>query len=446
MSEDSGAADRPGTGPDPAGGSRPRVVVVGGGFAGLSALHALRGSGAAVTLVDRNVYSTFQPLLYQVATAGLTSSDVAYPLWSVTRKTGTRFHRGKLESVDAIGRRARLDDGTELRYDYLILATGVSASFFGIPGAEKNSLSLYTRRDAVALRERLEAELERRSWGGVTAGLAITIAGGGPTGVELAGTVAELRNIAVPAAFPAIDTAAITVTLIEKAPVLLAAFKPKEQEYARRQLVARGVDVHLGATIRELTAGEVLLADGTSVPSDITVWAAGVAAPEWSGRLGLAQGHSGRFVTGPDLRVQGQDRIFAAGDISVSAADPVAQLAQPAIQQGRHAAGADPAAAGGPGDGAVPLSRQGRHGHDRQPLGRGRAAGRHPAAGHAGLAGLARPAPVHAAGQPAAAGHPGQPVLAVPDLEPGRRHHRRRRLGRGRLGAARPVPRRPVQS
>jgi NADH dehydrogenase len=313
------------------------VVVVGGGFAGLAALSALRGSGAAVTLVDRNVYSTFQPLLYQVATAGLTSSDVAYPLWSVTRKTGARFHRGRLASVDLAGRRVRLDDGAELRYDYLILATGVSASFFGIPGAEKHSMSMYTRRDAVALRDRLETELSRRSWGGTGAGLAIAIAGGGPTGVELAGTVAELRNIAVPAAFPAIDTSAIKVTLIEKAPVLLAAFKPKEQEYARRQLEARGVDVRLGATIRELASGEVLLADGTSVPSDVTVWAAGVAAPDWSAGLGLAQGHSGRFVTGPDLRVRGQDRIFAAGDISVSATDPVAQLAQPAIQQGRHA-------------------------------------------------------------------------------------------------------------
>jgi NADH:ubiquinone reductase (H+-translocating) len=323
---------------DSAGGGRPRVVVVGGGFAGLSALHALRGSGAAVTLVDRNVYSTFQPLLYQVATAGLTSSDVAYPLWSVTRRTSARFHRGKLESVDPVSRRVRLDDGAELRYDYLILATGVSANFFGIPGADKNSMSLYTRRDAVALRERLEAELERRSWGGVTAGLAVAIAGGGPTGVELAGTLAELRNIAVPAAFPAIDPATIKVTLIEKAPVLLASFRPREQEYARRQLVARGVDVRLGATIRELAPGEVLLADGTSVPSDVTVWAAGVAAPEWPGAPALARGHSGRFETGPDLRVRGQDRIFAAGDISVSAADPVAQLAQPAIQQGRHAA------------------------------------------------------------------------------------------------------------
>ncbi|HMH94448.1 MAG TPA: NAD(P)/FAD-dependent oxidoreductase [Streptosporangiaceae bacterium] len=316
----------------------PRVVVIGGGFAGLSALHALRGRGAAVTLVDRNVYSTFQPLLYQVATAGLTSSDVAYPLWSVTRKTGARFHRGLLEHIDTGGRVVRLDDGSELGYDYLILATGVSANFFGIPGADNQSMSLYTRRDAVALRERLESELEQRSWGGVTAGLSITIAGGGATGVELAGTLAELRNIAVPASFPGIDPATIKVTLIEQAPALLAAFKPREREYARRELQQRGVDVLLGTAIKELAPGEVLLANGTSVPSDITVWAAGVAAPEAIGQLGLAHGHSGRLLVGPDLRVQGEDRIFAAGDISVSASDPVAQLAQPAIQQGRHAA------------------------------------------------------------------------------------------------------------
>jgi NADH dehydrogenase len=318
--------------------SGPRVVVIGGGFAGLAALHALRGSGAAVTLVDRNVYSTFQPLLYQVATAGLTSSDVAYPLWSVTRKTGARFHRGQLTKIDTAPRVVHLDDGAALSYDYLILATGVSANFFGIPGASQQSMSLYTRRDAVALRERLETELERRSWGGVKDGLSITIAGGGATGVELAGTLAELRNIALPASFPGIDPESVKVTLIEQAPALLAAFKPKEQEYARQQLLQRGVDVQLGTAIKELAPGQVRLASGKSVPSDIIVWAAGVAAPEAVGQLGLAHGRSGRLLTGPDLRVQGEDRIFAAGDVSVSASDPVAQLAQPAIQQGRHAA------------------------------------------------------------------------------------------------------------
>jgi NADH dehydrogenase len=316
----------------------PRVVIIGGGFAGLAALNALKGSGAAVTLIDRNVYSTFHPLLYQVATAGLTAADVAYPLWSVTRKTGARFRKGSLARIDVPGREAELDDGARLPYDYLILATGVSANFFGIPGADKNSMSLYTRRDAVALRERLIDERERLSLEGRDSGLGITIAGGGATGVELAGTMAELRNISLPAAFPEIDPRSIKITLVEQAPALLTAFHPRQQEYARRQLLDRGVDVRLGTAINEVTPDGVLLADGTTLASDVTVWAAGVTAPDRVGRLGLPSGKAGRLAVGPDLRIEGQDRIFAAGDISVSASHPVAQLAQPAIQQGRFAA------------------------------------------------------------------------------------------------------------
>ncbi|HEY1642400.1 MAG TPA: NAD(P)/FAD-dependent oxidoreductase [Streptosporangiaceae bacterium] len=316
----------------------PRVVIVGGGFAGLSALNELKGSGAAVTLVDRNLYSTFQPLLYQVATAGLTSSDVAYPLWSVTRKTGARFHKGLMTGVDTARRVISLDDGAQLEYDYLILATGVSANFFGIPGADKHSMSLYTRRDAVALRERLIGELERISQDDGDARLAIAIAGGGATGVELAGTLAELRNIALPASFPTIRRDHVQVTLVEQAPALLAAFRPRQQEYARRQLLQRGVDIRLGTAIREVTGDGVLLADGTTLPADLTVWAAGVAAPDVIGRLGLSSGRAGRLTVGSDLRIDGQDRVFAAGDVSVSSGHPVAQLAQPAIQQGRFAA------------------------------------------------------------------------------------------------------------
>jgi NADH dehydrogenase len=322
----------------PAAQTGPSVVIIGGGFAGLSALNALASARVAVTLVDRNVYSTFQPLLYQVATAGLTSADVAYPLWSVTRKTGARFHKGELAEVDTGQQKVRLGDGTELGYDYLILATGVSANFFGIPGADKHSMSMYTRRDSVAVRERLLDELEQRSWGTSSADLNITIAGGGATGVELAGTLAELRNIALPAAFPAIDPSSMHVTLIERAPALLAAFRPRQREYARQQLLKRGVDVRLNSTIKEVTADSVSLADGASLPSDITIWAAGVAAPGAIDQLGLAHGHAGRLVVGPDLRIEGQERIFATGDISVSQQDPVAQLAQPAIQEGRHAA------------------------------------------------------------------------------------------------------------
>ncbi len=145
------------------------MVIVGAGFAGLSALGALRRSGASVTLVDRNPYSTFQPLLYQVATAGLTSADVAYPLWAVTHKQGGRFRRGELAGLDPADRCALLADGTRLEYDYLILASGVSAAYFGVPGAAEHTVGLYTRRDAVTLRNRLMDELDRRSLPGADA-------------------------------------------------------------------------------------------------------------------------------------------------------------------------------------------------------------------------------------------------------------------------------------
>src|SRR5271163_2048807 len=127
----------------------PKVLIIGGGFAGLSAMQALAKSRARVTLVDRNVYSTFQPLLYQVATAGLTGADVAYPLWSATGRRGARFRKAELVGLDLVRRVAVLDSGEELGYDYLIIATGVSAAFFGVTGAAEHSLSLYTRRDAI---------------------------------------------------------------------------------------------------------------------------------------------------------------------------------------------------------------------------------------------------------------------------------------------------------
>jgi NADH dehydrogenase len=339
-----------------------RVVIVGAGFAGLSALRALRRSGASVTLVDRNPYSTFQPLLYQVATAGLTSADVAYPLWAVTYKQGGVFRRGELSGLDPAARCALLADGTRLEYDYLILASGVSAAYFGVPGAAEHTVGLYTRRDAVTLRNRLMRELDRRSLPGADADAAtgtgtgtatgagdgrrpgaggnlnIVIAGGGATGVELAGTVAELRNIALPAVFPEIDQARLKITLVERAPELLAPFRPALRAYAGRQLLGRGVDVRLGTAIKEIRADRVLLADGTELPSDITVWAAGVSGPRAMAGLGLPTGRGGRLTVGPDLRVTGQDRIFVAGDVALTEADPSPQLAQPAIQQGRHAA------------------------------------------------------------------------------------------------------------
>jgi len=315
-----------------------RVVVTGAGFGGLTAIDHLAGRSLQVTLVDRNSYSTFQPLLYQVATAGLTSADVAYPLWVAARKAGAHFRKSDVVGLDPGQREVLLADGTTLGYDYLILATGVSAAFYGVAGAAEHSFSLYTRRDAIVLRDHVMASLEQRSLSGDGGQLDITVVGGGATGVELAGTLAELRNIALPAAFPEIDPARMRVRLIEQGPALLAPFCARLRDYARDELLARGVDVRLHTAIKEVHADRVLLADGEELPSDITAWAAGVTAPEWIAGLGLPTGPGGRLRTGADLRVAGQDRIFAVGDIAVIDGQPLPQLAQPAIQEGRHAA------------------------------------------------------------------------------------------------------------
>jgi NADH:ubiquinone reductase (H+-translocating) len=316
----------------------PEVLVIGGGFAGLSALQVLGRTRAQVTLVDRNIYSTFQPLLYQVATAGLTAADVAYPLWAATGRRGARYRKGELAKLDLEQRVATLAAGEELSYDYLIIATGVTAAFFGVDGAAENSLSLYTRRDAVALRNRLMEELEQRNEGLDDPELDVTVVGGGATGVELAGTLAELRNFALQAVYPQVDRSMFVVRLIEMAPVLLAPYNDKLRQYTRDQLVKRGVDVRLSTTIKEVRPSSVLLGDGSELRSDITVWAAGIAGPRSDWMAGLPHGKGGRIEVGPDLRVTGQDRVFAAGDISINQEDPVAQLAQPALQQGRHAA------------------------------------------------------------------------------------------------------------
>jgi NADH dehydrogenase len=317
----------------------PHAIIVGAGFAGVSAVHGLRKAGVRVTIIDRNLYSTFQPLLYQVATGGLNPGDIAYPVGGFTTRRRARYVRGDLAAIDTEGRRIKLADGRELGYDYLIIATGVSANYFGVKGAAENTFGLYTRVDARVLRDHImngfdwldEDPDDRRE-------LAITVVGGGATGVELAGTLGELRSDVLRATFPAVDPARVHVRLIEMAPALLMPFHPKLREYARKQLAKRDVDIRLNTQIREVGPDRVMLGDGQSLHSDLTVWTGGVAAPEAVAGWGLPQGHAGRILVGPDLRVQGSDRIFAAGDIAIEPDDPSPQLAQPALQEGRHVA------------------------------------------------------------------------------------------------------------
>ena len=225
-----------------------------------------------------------------------------------------------------------------MEYDYLILATGVSASHFGIKGADRFTYGLYTRRDAVTLRDRFLADVEELSEGPPGSTMAITMVGGGATGVELSGTIAELRDGVLRETFPDVDSSRIHVRLVEMQSELLTPFDPKLRSYTRHQLVKRGVDVQLDTAIAEVKPDRVILKDGRDLHSDITVWTAGVAAPPEARQWGLPQGHAGRIETGPDLRVTGQDRIFAVGDVGLVTDHPTPQLSQPAIQMGRFAA------------------------------------------------------------------------------------------------------------
>jgi len=317
----------------------PHVIIVGAGFAGLSAVGGLRKAGLKVTVIDKNLYSTFQPLLYQVATGGLNPGDVSYAVGGFTVRRRTRYVRGDLAGIDASAQQVRLADGRELGYDYLMLATGVAANYFGLPGAAENTFALYSRADAIVLRDHLMNGFERLSESSDPKGeFVITVVGGGATGVELAGTAAELRREVIQSTFPDVDPARVHVRLIEMAPQLVMPFHPKLREYTRRQLVHRGVDIKLNTEIREVRPDCVVLADGQELPTDLTVWAAGVAGPHSMTDWGLPLGKGGRLLVGPDLRVEGSDRIFAIGDIALHQQDPSPQLAQPAIQHGKHAA------------------------------------------------------------------------------------------------------------
>lgn len=322
----------------------PHVVVIGAGFAGIQASRALARQGCRVTLVDRHPYNTFQPLLYQVATGGLNPGDVTYSLRNFAGKhPGVRFTCGTVTGIDPAARTVALDDGRELGYDYLVLGFGVTANFFGLPGVAEHALPMYTRAQALACRDavfgRLEhyaalPEAERAS-----KDLHIVVVGGGATGVEMAGSLAEMRSTGVPSMYPELDRKRVKVHLIEAGPVLLGPFGHDLQEYTYDEMVKRDVDVRLGTSVAEIEDGRVILKGGEVIESDVVVWGAGVAAYDWVRALGLELGRGGRIVVDQTLRVKGQDRIFAAGDCSIIEDQVLPQLAQPAMQMGVHIAG-----------------------------------------------------------------------------------------------------------
>jgi NADH dehydrogenase len=316
---------------------RPHVVVLGAGFAGLAAVRALRGAPVRTTLVNRHSYSTFQPLLYQVATGALNPGDITYGARGFAADNGAAFRRGTVELVDPEARTVSLDVGPDLHYDYLVIANGVTTNYFGVPGAAEHAYPIYTRAEALAVRDRMTGYLERIAATGERRGASVVVVGGGATGVEMAGTLAELRNSVLPDRYPELDPTQTNVVLVEMTDKILPPFAPKLREYAAEQLRARGVELRLESAVKEVRPDCVLLADGTRLEAQMTIWATGVAAHDEVKKWGLRQGRSGRIVVGGDLRVPDHPEILVAGDSALIEDDPLPQLAQPALQTGQHA-------------------------------------------------------------------------------------------------------------
>ncbi len=320
---------------------RPRAVVVGGGFAGLSAVRQLSVADVDVLLVDRNGYTTFQPLLYQVATGGLNPGDVTFALRAFTSKfRNADFLRATVTRVDADARLVHLADHEPLEYDYLVVSCGVTANYFGIEGAQENALAIYTRAGAIAVRDRVLTAIENASQGRRDAPEpTVVVVGGGATGVEMAGALAELRNAAVPIAYPTLDVERVRIVLVEMTDVVLGPFHPVLQRYAATQLRKRGVDLRLGTSLQEVRERAVVVKgpDGEqTIPCAVVVWATGITAGPIVGGWGLPTGPGGRIAVGPDLRVQGHPDVFAVGDVALGPQN-LPQVAQPAIQGGKHA-------------------------------------------------------------------------------------------------------------
>jgi NADH:ubiquinone reductase (H+-translocating) len=322
---------------------RPKVVVVGGGFAGLSAVRQLSVADVDVLLLDRNSYTTFQPLLYQVATGGLNPGDVTYALRAFTsRYRNTRFRRAEVTKIDVDAKTVHVDEGDPVAYDYLVVCCGVTANHFGIPGAEEYSHTIYTRGAAIDARDLIVSALEDAAQGTLSAKEPVfVVVGGGATGVEMAGTLAELRNGAVPVAYPELDASRVQVVLVEMAGEVLGPFHRKLRAYAARALRTRGIDLRLDTAVKEVRADSVVLqqrgSEAETLPAAVTIWATGVTPPAAVGDWGLPTGRGGRIETDADLRVKGHPEIFAVGDVAVNPQAPAPQLAQPAIQGGKHA-------------------------------------------------------------------------------------------------------------
>jgi NADH dehydrogenase len=329
--------------------SSPRVVIVGAGFGGLWAARALARADAEVVLIDRTNHHVFQPLLYQVATAGLSAPQIAAPIRHIVEKQrNCRVLLGDVTQVDTAQRVVHLADGTREPYDYVVVATGVTHSYFGhdawapfAPGLKTLSDAVEIRRRVLLAFERAEAEddpARRDAW------LTFVIVGGGPTGVELAGTLAEIARHTLKDEFRRIDPAQSRIVLLEGGPRILASYPPSLSGKAERDLVRLGVDVHTQATAQQIDAAGVTAqrADGRRerIEAMTVLWAAGVQASELGAHLPAERDRAGRVKIAPPGHLPGHPEVWVVGDLAYLEQDgkPLPGVADVAKQMGRHAA------------------------------------------------------------------------------------------------------------
>jgi NADH dehydrogenase len=324
------------------GGVRKRVLIVGGGFAGLKAAEALKDADVSITLVDRRNHHTFQPLLYQVALAVLSPNEIAQPIRAILRSPNTQVLMDEVVGFDTAAQRATLKSGVVLEYDYLILATGSTHSYFGREDWAPLAPGLKTIEDAVEIRRRVLlafelAEGEMQETGRHPA-LNFVVIGGGPTGVELAGAISDIAKLYIRRDFKHIDPAKAQVLILEGSPHILGAYPEDLQKKAVEQLAGLGVQVRTNTRVTDVQPGCVMVGD-ERIDAVVTIWAAGVKASPLGALLGVPLDKRGCVIVDGQLHPEGHPEIFVCGDLAAANSEgkPVPGVAQPAMQMGEYA-------------------------------------------------------------------------------------------------------------
>jgi NADH dehydrogenase len=316
------------------------VVVIGGGFGGVATARGLADRGVRVTVVDQHNFHTFLPLLYQVATAGLEPADVAYPIRTIFGSASNiDFRHGKVKEVRHAENQIVLEDGSEISYDHLVVATGATASYFGITGASQYSLPLYSLADARRLRNRLLLSLEEAEVRALNGPITLNyiVVGGGPTGVETAGALSELIRLVIKRDGLRIDPEMVHVILVDREKRLLLNFPERGSAYARTELERIGVEVQFDRIVTEVTDHSLRFADGDELEAAAVIWAAGLTTVgTLAHTLSDEHGPGGRAPVTADLRLMGSSNVWAVGDAAAipSADGFLPQLAPVAIQSG----------------------------------------------------------------------------------------------------------------